>query len=545
MRFLPNPLHAGQRSTKPSSATPRSIGIRLENDRFILTFAEPSADGPTRFHFETVRCVDATGFLTIAGQKSLSDALRDAKQRHGLQNTSVAVSLSGDACVTRINCGPTEQVDAALGALSGRVPRYLKLGPGGKVVGQARQTVSPGTEHALTAVGNRQLLESLFDSFEHAGITIAWIEPSLVSLARLVSVYGWDHDHPVLIADSYGASWEVGITHQGRLLLDYRPAAARDSAGFAEAIVQHLSRLRRFCQRHRQMDSESLGRILVGGDPSKVDGVLAKLNEGVADHELHGEPLVFDAPMLGVDSMTLDPDGIEPNDLFAAMASVLPVVQRAPTETIPDLLQRVRRVRPATSLHRAVVCWWPAAAAILLIAGMSVVVQGQRGQADINLAKRTMIEEQMQQAQVRMTRVRSTREFIAHLERINEQTFTPELQGLVHKIAACLPPSAYLRGLRIDAQRKIHLDGFSSQESDIYEIIGYLRGLPEIEQIALLGTTPDIGGGGSQFEIRLGLGASQDPPADTPETTTASLGRPGMVDAGSQKTLAQMNAHDV
>ena len=110
-----------------------------------------------------------------------------------------------------------------------------------------------------------------YDAIRSCDVEINWVEPSLVSLARLVGRSGIAGDRPVLFADGTGQQWDVGIACVGRLLLDYRPASATTEKSFRDALKAHLSRLRRFCERHRGIASGSLDQLLLCGGGEKLD----------------------------------------------------------------------------------------------------------------------------------------------------------------------------------------------------------------------------------------------------------------------------------
>ncbi|MFG0289819.1 MAG: hypothetical protein ACF8CQ_16685 [Rhodopirellula sp. JB044] len=429
------------------------------------------------------------------GWQRLRDAIDTLATRHKIGGESVAVSLTGDFCVTRISTGNVDDVEDELGALAGRIPRYLQLGPGGKLIGQIRETLSPGIDHALTAVGNLTRLNALYEAFVSCHLDVAWIEPSLVSMARMVGMLGIDDEKPILIADSFGQSWEVGITHQGRLLLDYRPAAAHDAQAFAIAVDQHLARLRRFCQRHRGMTQSELSDLYVGGPPDKVDQVLAHF----------GQKTKLDAKEFHLPSSCVNmnvPVEIE-SDGVAAFASVLPLIQPTVMQSPPDLLQTIRRDRGQSKAIRAVLALWPLAVAAVLLLATSLWVGSLRREAEQKHRQRQFVEDQMRATRARMASLQLDRSWVQHLVQIQKKTESPPLVDLTRQITQCLPPQAALTAVRYDAEHNIMLTGRTSNEAEIYEIVGYLRRIPGIEQVALLATTSGVVANESQFEMRL------------------------------------------
>nr|WP_233215676.1 hypothetical protein [Rhodopirellula bahusiensis] len=504
----------------------RSVALRIEDDRLMLVIASKSADAvqlnepADEMIVDQVRCSDPGGWINSGRWTEMVEALAKLKQRHQIGDSPVAVSLSGDFCVTRISVGTVEDVDRDLAALAGRIPRYLQLGPGGKVTGHTRETIGPGMEHALTAVGNRVRLQNLYEVFRMCDVEIAWVEPSLVSLSRLVGWLGLDNHAPVLIADSFGRSWEVGISFQGRLLLDYRPAAARDGSEFADAIDHHLERLQRFCQRHRGMSDHRLDQLFVGGGVDKVTPVVrrfandSKLSVSAIDLTTAAWKIERNKVDSGADEdATVCEVPVAETDTVAVMAAVLPLITN-PELPKTDLLQEIRRDRGKSLVRRIASTYWPVAAAMVLLMSGFALVANERSRSDRQSQQRDFVETQMRQTQVRMSGVQEMREFVTHLQTIESKTFSPHVNQIVTQMAQCLPAQTRLRSMVLDSERHIHLEGWTAQENDIYDVISYVRRVPEINQVALLGTNASADDDGLVFQIRLGM--RTDRSADQP-----------------------------
>ena len=148
----------------------------------------------------------------------------------------------------------------------------------------------------------------------------------------------------------------MGISCAGRLLLDYRPAAATTEEALRDALDGHISRLRRFCHRHRKIASGELSQLLLCGSGQKLDRAIETL----------GDRLGIEANVLQVSDLNL-PHEIDAADRDArcvpAIATVLPLLTDVEASDVPDLLTEVRRA-PDMPLHRYLLrCGWPAAAA--------------------------------------------------------------------------------------------------------------------------------------------------------------------------------------
>ncbi|MCC9655155.1 hypothetical protein [Rhodopirellula halodulae] len=490
--------------------------MRIEDDRLILVIATQSAeavqlDEPAdQMIVDQVRCSDPSGWINSGRWNEMVEALTTLKQRHQINDEAVALSLSGDFCVTRISVGTVEDVDRDLEALAGRIPRYLQLGPGGKVTGHTRETIGPGMEHALTAVGNRVRLQNLYEVFRMCDVEIAWVEPSLVSVSRLIGWLGLDHHAPVLIANAFGRSWEVGISFQGRLLLDYRPAAARDGTQFADAIDGHLERLQRFCQRHRGMSDHRLDQLFVGGGVDKVNPVVARFAE---DDKLSVSAISLETAAWTIQrykdaaedsEATVCEVPVSRTDTVAVMAAVLPMITN-PDLPKPDLLQQIRRDRSLSLFRRVTNTYWPVAAAVVLLMVAYGMKSSEQNRANQQIKKREFVETQMRQTKVRLSEVQDTREYVTHLQTVEQKSFSPRVNQLVTQLAQCLPGDTRLRSLVLDSEYQIHLEGWTADENNIYDVISYVRRVPEINQVALLGTGASADDDGLLFQIRLGM----------------------------------------
>ncbi len=244
----------------PTDQSARFFGLRVESHLLQVAIATPIGGGRYQLVIDDISCPSESGWLTISGVGMLEEALATLVERHDMKRQQVAVSLDGVICVTRVALGTGEQVDHELATLADRVPRYLQLGPGEKVTGNCRRKIAQNVEYAVTGVVNRSLIQLIYDALRSAEVDVPWVEPSLVGVARLVGQARVGDGHPVMIADGTGQQWDVGITFDGRLLLDYRPAAATNVEALGEALEGHLSRLRRFCNRHRGITSGELKR---------------------------------------------------------------------------------------------------------------------------------------------------------------------------------------------------------------------------------------------------------------------------------------------
>ena len=461
-----------------------------------VAIADPLEDGRYRLTIDEVRCESAEGWLTPGGGPLLRDALNTLVERHEMRRGVVAVSLDGDYCVSRIAMGATAEVDRELSMLAVRVPRYLQLGPGEKATGRSRTRLDVNVEYAVTGVVNRQLIEDLYDVLRACDIDITWVEPSLVSLARLIGRSGIAGERPVLIADGTGHQWDVGIACEGRLLLDYRPSSATTEESFRGALKAHLSRLRRFCERHRGIASGALDRIFLCGSGVKLDRAKETFDDSddITAAKLH-VPQIED--LFEIDASQRDANHV------AAVAAVLPLMMGETNEAVPDLLETVRRAPDLSWASKTIRYGWPAIAASLLLGVSFGLVSGRRLATKSHLGDRQAVQASVAAAQARMIELAAQRELIGHLQRIDEKSREADWNLMFTRVTQSLPARARLNEFHVESDGQIRLVGTVLEESLVYDLIGDLRKIPDVAQVALQGTSPARESSGLQFVVHL------------------------------------------
>lgn len=426
----------------------------------------------------------------------LVDALAALVERHDMRRQRVAVSLDGDFCVTRVTMGTSDEVDRELATLADRVPRYLQLGPGEKVTGGSRIRIAPGIDYAVTGVVNRSIIQIVYDALRTADVDVPWVEPSLVGLARLVGEANIGDDHPVMIADGTGRLWDVGIICAGRLLLDYRPATATNAEGLREALDGHISRLRRFCSRHRGIVSGELTELLLCGSGEKIGRAVTLFGDSTGI-----ESTVLQVPAL--DNLY----EIEPSDreshCVPAVATVLPLLLGVEEGDVADLLGEVRRAPDLPWHKRMLICGWPAAAAAIILSISYAMVSGERREAERFAVQRTQMETAFDATQARFTELSAARELVGYLRDIRVKTKEIDWDVLLGRITQSLPDAGKLNEFAIESEGVVRLDGSVIDEAVVYELVENLRLLPGVSQVALKGTSPEEENGGTRFLIRL------------------------------------------
>jgi Tfp pilus assembly protein PilN len=395
-----------------------------------------------------------------------------------------------------VTTGTPEQLDHDLQTLADRIPRYLQLGPGEKVTGSTRQTVEPGVEHAVTGVVNRSLIQIVYNALRGADLDVTWVEPLLVSVARLTGTDASLEDQPVLIADGLGKQWDVGIACMGRLLLDYRPAAANNNENFCKVLQGHFERLKRFCARHRGVATGQLNDLLVFGEEGKLEEVLDRLKK--SDRL---SPRRLRVPNL--------PDlyHVEPSERITrnvpAVATVYPLLVGIEHSEVADLLDHVRRAPDLSAGQRLLRLYWPVAVAAICLLISYGLVSAERSRHAGTGNGRAALQAEIIATNVKQSRISRNQKELNHLRRVESFASEHRWDHLFGWITKMLPPSMKLKEFRVDSGNTILMEGAALDETMIYEWVNSLRHLPKVSQVALKGTTPNAEDQSTGFTVQL------------------------------------------
>ena len=472
------------------------FGLRIESHGVQAAIATPVKGHRFELQFDEVTCPLTSGWLTASGSAELTSALETLVERYDMRRHAVAVSLDGDFCVTRVTMGSPDQVEHGLEMLADRIPRYLQLGPGEKVTASARSKIEPGLDHAVTGVVNRSIIQIIYDALRSIDVDVMWVEPSLVSVARLSGEAQAFSGKPILIADGMGKQWDVGIACSGRLLLDYRPAAANSSDGLCEVLDSHYARLKRFCLRHRGLATGELNDLLICGDQEKTQDVLQRL-----EATSRWTPSVLRVPSL--------PDlfDIDANDRISrnvpAVATVFPLLVGTRTDDVADLLESVRRAPDLSLTQKLIYQCWPIAVACLVLLIAYGLVSSERRRHAGDGQGRAGLQAEIIATQVKQARLSRDREHLNHLQHIADRLVEPHWDQMFDQITQSLPSTVKLREFRVDGGTLILMEGSSLDETDIYELLNSLRRLPLVTQVALKGTAPDSETQTTRFTVQL------------------------------------------
>jgi len=415
--------------------------------------------------------------------RELSAAMKTLVAEEKLAGARVGLTLSGDYCVTRAVTADTEGVRRELAMIEERSEMYLSLGLGAKSVATSIHDLDARHQHAVLAIANSNTLDTVLKAATDAGLEVSLVEPSLVALCRLLGCTGRDTDEPVLIVGVSENGAEVGISHCGQLLLDYRPGGRSTPGEMAEIVMRHLNRLRRYCDRYYGYAQGRLSRMFICGGREPVDSAMAKFAEY---DELSVEVLTPTSVDPGWQFVESDTNPV----LCAALGTCLRSCSATKSPPGPNLANRVGVGQPRPLLLEACRSLWPVAAAAVVAIVISLA--NWREQTECSRVARDL--ERIDSEAVELWRLRyemaEADTKIGLLEALVESYDGVSWGTALSTLAKCMPQDLWLDRVTIDRSGQVTLDGSSFREGTIHEFVSNLEPAPGWSRPAIEGTQP-------------------------------------------------------
>ena len=461
--------------------------IAIEVRRSSLTMArmEPLRDDGTRgVHTHRVPWrYESRSLHSDEGVRELSAAMKTLVAEEKLAGARVAVTLTGDYCVTRTVTGDMEGVRRELAMIEERSEMYLSLGTGPKSVAASIHDLDARHQHAVLAIANSNTLDTVLKVAANSGLAVSLVEPSLVALCRLLGSTGRDTDEPVLIIGVSESGAEVGISHGGQLLLDFQSGGRSTPDEVADVVVRHLGRLRRFCDRYYGYAQGRLSKVFICGATEPVDSAVAKFAE-------HGE--------LSVEVLT--PTSVDPRWQFveadtnpvlcAALGTCLQSCSATKSPPGPNLAERVVGDQSRPILLEVCRSLWPVAAAAVVAFG--IFLANWHEQAECSRVAREL--QRIDSKAVELWRLRcemaEADTKIELLEALAESNGRASWQTVLSTLAKCMPQDLWLDTVTIDQSGQVALAGSSFREGTIYDFVANLEPAPGWSRPAVEGIWP-------------------------------------------------------
>ncbi|TWT48868.1 PilN domain-containing protein [Botrimarina hoheduenensis] len=470
-----------QPTTRRRHADSRTLYVELCHSvlRVVLVIDDGREELPTLVA-KTVRWrVDAAGLDEGRGLVELTAALRGIVAEHRLAGCRVSIAISSTLCVNRATSGPKARVEEELDELEQRSQLYLTLGPGPKTTAIGRRPIDARHEHALMTVANESTLELLVQAAEAAGLVVKVVESSLVALSRLYGLLTDNTEEPVILAQLDEDRFEVGVTRNDQLLVEYRPSSDATTANLGTVIDDHHGRLERFCRRQYGLGAMQISRLWLVGDSTEIEGTRAKTKAALDTKVLNLAKIS--------DTWQLQDNRIPPAEMSAAIGLALLARKDDPAQT-PNLMEKILG-RAKTPLRPFLTkAFAPIAATLLIAAGLWALNLEQSGELVALRAK----SDELRPAELRLKqlseRIRSSDVEIEHLNQLTAATPATRLEPLMTGVAHCLPDDVWLKQLRIQNDSQASVAGASYTEGGVYDFVGYLEKAPVTKEVALRGT---------------------------------------------------------
>ena len=475
---------------KTTAVPPRTAVLALTGEHITFGLIEPSGEN---VHVRWKRIeVENEGHASHSqiSSPALTAALKGIVQEEKLQGTEISIVLSGDYCVTRVVAGTREHVQKELSDLRQRSGLYLSLGQGPKTFAESVLAIDAKRAQGAITVTNESWLGDIIHATKEAGLKIHAVEHSLVALCRAVGKTGLDTDSPVLIVEFNQRGIDLGVSHRGRLLLDYRPGGVGDHRQLAAVALKHLGRIQRYCSRHFQFASAKISQVVIcGGGPEAET-----LREIFATQgQLQAETL---DPCTVCPDWILEGAGKKESWLVPILGAVLAGPHHVENDASPDLMEPIRLLQREPILPLLIKYGWPIAASLLLtlgIYGVGLFQQHKLSQVEAAANAAKEAEKSLTTQQLVLGRVDAK---IKHLKMINERIARPMWQEFLCDVSECLPEGTWLEDIKVDKDGKVSLSGPSYSENSVYELIEKLKKVPNMGNVALEGTRSGRSQGG-------------------------------------------------
>jgi hypothetical protein len=449
---------------------------------------------------------EASKLNTEEGTMELSLALSHLVESRNLQSATFHFVLGGELCITKAVQGATDVVRNELRQIEERSRLYLSLGPGEKVMVASTRAIDARHQYAVASVCNRSTLSTLHSAAQRAGILIDSIEPALVSVGRVVGRLIDAPTEPCLLMYVDDNSVEVGVCHEGRLLLDYRPGGRTAPGEIGPVVFTHLSRLQRHAGRQLSGAPPKLGRVYLCGGKQAIAKALASF----AAYKM------FDVREIGPESVQatweLDED-VQGSATVPALGTLLTTYLSAEESDAPNFMRQIiastrEPIRPI--LVRSLM---PLAAVLLVgFAGLllNFRFQGQLDDLQEQLDVLQVVQDRFAELRQRLT---ASEEETSELTRLGAGVPRAPVSDVVARIGQCMPSDVWLSDLVVEDMQRVKLAGSSFLEAGVFDFVRWLEQAPGLKDVALPSTRPTLSSTGPaiEFNVELNLGDFSGP----------------------------------
>lgn len=471
--------------SKPSrkNASFNAAVLEVSGLHTTLLLLEPGEGDVPRVRSRTKAIVyDPSAPHAAINSAAIANTLDEFLEEERLQNVPLHLVLGGDYCVTRIATGTRENVERELQDLRRRSALYLSLGHGAKTFAESIASLDAKRAQGLITVANESTIHSILQGVAESGLKLASIEHSLVALCRAVGQTKIDAESPVLVVEPNRRGFDLGISYQGRLLLDYRPGGYGQERDLAEVVLKHVTRLQRHCGRYCQASSSRIRRIVLCGEGQLMEDLRAEFAASGVLEPITVLPEQIEAPW------TIADDSLNSSSLLPTLGTLIKTVEKSVHEATPDLMTPVRLAQREPLVPALVRLCWPLAVA----ASFGLIAYGlgfyQNWSASNLSAELTGLQHSADQAATKRLEIMSAGNRLQQLKTLAAKTTSLHLHELMVDVGSCLPQGVWLESLKVDRDGNVFLSGPSFTETAVYELVEHLKSVPAFTNVGLEGT---------------------------------------------------------
>jgi hypothetical protein len=435
------------------------------------------------------------------GLVELSAALCELVEQGSLQGSQFHFVLGGELCVTKAICGTTEEVRTELRQIEERSRLYLSLGPGEKVMVASIRPIDARHQYAVASVCNRRTLSTVHSAAIKAGIQIDSIEPALVSVSRVVARLKDAPTEPCLLMYVDDNSVEVGVCHEGRLLLDYRPGGLTDPGNIGQVVHTHLSRLQRHSGRQLNGPTPELKRVYLCGGSEAIA-------RAIPSFAAYREFEVREISPSSIHAKWELSDLVKESSIIPALGTLLSIYVPSKERDAPNFMQHViastrEPIRPV--LIRSLI---PLAAVLLI--GVVGWLLNFRIQAEVNVLRQQVdaLQPMLARSLVLRLKLTAAEGKLTQLDYLVQRMPSAPAKDVIARVGCCMPSDVWLSDLTLEDMKQVKLSGSSFLETGVFDFVRWLEQAPGFDNVALRSTRPSQSSSGPtiNFNVELNLG---------------------------------------
>lgn len=461
--------------------------------------------------------------LNLEGREAeLKSLIQRLVKEEAVHGETVCLSLHSRYCVTRVATGDAKQVEEQIAEIIENGQHYLQLGLGDKLFGSSISSIDDQYEYGQVAIIKRGLIETIENAIYPSGLQLEWVDGAIGSTCRLVGFSGLDQDSPLLLVWLGPGGAEIGISYQGRMQLSYHAGSCKTVDETAETIRKHLKRLKRFCDRYRQVDgSRELEKVLVLSDPAQSMELKGHLQQ-LDFKQVHTLEDLSQCSKLAPHVGNLRVDNI---GVVSALGGLLIEIEEGVLPAT-DIYESYLEAKPRSMTVAFFKNYWHSLTAAVLFLTVFLGSTWCKSTLSSLHEEFVILTEGFNEENEQIQEISESEELLTEYRRLEKDIFQEPIQEIVLAVASCLPEDTRIDWFGIDGEDRLILKGTMLHGDKSYEILKALQQLPAIGEVALesVGRATNSNTSATFFQINCEF-ASQ--PTNSQEKKVASVSRLG------------------